>query len=89
LKTGGLISPFLFKFPSENAIMKIQVHEDRLKLKGKHPLWYMLKMLTCYAKAYILCRKTDGLVVASNETGPEENADKTMYVFTSRDQNTG
>jgi hypothetical protein len=34
-------------------------------------------------------KNTDDLVVASNEIGPEENADKTKYVFTSRDQNTG
>jgi hypothetical protein len=29
------------------------------------------------------------LVVASNETGPEVNADKTKYMVTSRDQNAG
>jgi hypothetical protein len=32
-------------------------------------------------------KKTEALIVASNEIGLEGNADKTMYVVTSRDQN--
>ena len=32
---------------------------------------------------------TESFVVASKETGLEENADKTKYMFMSRDQNAG
>ena len=39
-------------------------------------------------KAYILQRKqTEVLSVASKETGPEENAVKTKYMFVSHEQN--
>ena len=34
-------------------------------------------------------QKAEALVVASNESGLEENADKTKYIVMSRDQNAG
>jgi hypothetical protein len=37
---------------------------------------------------YILY-KTEALLVASKETGPEVNTDKTMYMVMSRDLNAG
>jgi len=51
----------------------------------------MLIMLINWAEAYILYRKkrTEALEVASKQSGLEENADKTKYMVTSRDQNAG
>jgi hypothetical protein len=38
---------------------------------------------------HIIKKKTDGLAVASKETGLEVNADKTKYMVMSRGQDTG
>src|SRR5215813_3735928 len=49
----------------------------------------MLMMLIYWEEAYILYRKMQKLVAATNEIGLEVNADKTKYMIMSRDQNTG
>jgi hypothetical protein len=73
LKTGDLISPFLFKFASENAIMKVQVNEDSLKLKGAHQLLVYAEDVNILGESvHTMKENTDDLVVASNEIGPEK-----------------
>jgi len=44
-------------------------------------------MTICWEEAYILYRKM--LVVVSMETGQEVNADKSMHIAMSQDQNAG
>jgi len=38
LKQGDALSPMLFKFAFEYAIMRVQVNQDGLKLNGTHQL---------------------------------------------------
>jgi hypothetical protein len=40
-----------------------------------------------WVEAYILWKKEEALIVASNKTGLEVNADKTKYMVMSGDQN--
>ena len=90
LKQWDLISPFLFNVALENAIMRVQVNEDGLKLNGTHQLFvYAEDVNILDGSVCTMKRNTDDLVVASKEIGPEVNADKTKYVVMSRDQNTG
>jgi hypothetical protein len=51
----------------------------------------MLMMLIYWAEAYIhtIKKNTEAVVLANRETGLEVNADKTKYMFMSRDQNAG
>jgi hypothetical protein len=49
----------------------------------------MPMMLTYWEEAYILSKKAEALVVATKEIGLDVNADKTKYMFISRDRNAG
>jgi hypothetical protein len=63
----------------EYAIGRVQVNQDGLKLNGIHQLLF-------YANAVNVL---GGSVRASKEIGLKVNADKTKYMFMSRDQNVG
>ena len=53
LKQGDGLSPLLFNFASEYAIMRVQVNQDGLKLKGTHQ-FLMLMMFVYWEEVYIL-----------------------------------
>jgi hypothetical protein len=86
LKQGNDLSPLLFNFALEYAILTVQVNQDGLKLKGKHQLW------VCADDVNILGgtkENTEVLAEASKDIRLEVNADKTKYLIMSRDQNAG
>ena len=61
LKQGDTLSPLLFKFVLDYAIMRFRVNQDGLKFNGTYQIWFMLLTLIFWADAYILLRKTDKL----------------------------
>jgi hypothetical protein len=81
----------LFKFALEFAIRRVKINQDGLKLNGIHQLLVCADDVYIYkyvAEAYMLRMKKDAetLVVDSQESGLEVNADKTKYMVMSRDQ---
>ena len=90
LKQGDALSPLLFNFALEYGIRRVQVNKDGLKLNGTHQLLvsaYDINILV--GSVHTIKKNEEALVVASKETGLDENADKTKYTVMSRDQNAG
>jgi hypothetical protein len=56
-----------------------------MKINGTH----QLLVYGDKAEEYVLCRKTETLVVARKEIGLELNADKAKHIIMSQDQNAG
>ena len=52
-KQGEVLSPSLFNFALQYAIMKVRKNQDGLKLNGTHSFLFMLMMLTYWQEAYI------------------------------------
>ena len=90
LQQGDSLWPLLFTFALEYAIRWVQINQDGLKLKGTHQLLAYADIVNTYIRRKRThCKEnTEALVVASKENVLEVNADKTMYMFMSRDQNT-
>jgi len=90
LKPGDALSPLLFNFTLENAIRRVQVIQDGLKLNGLHQLLvYADDVSVLGGSVYTIKENAETLVVAGKEMGLEVNAGKTKYMFMSRDQNSG
>jgi len=84
LKQGDALSPLLLNYAFKYAIRRVQVNKDGLKLNSTHQL------LVCVDDVNILGRNvrtiqknTKALIVASQETGLEANADKTKHTVIS------
>jgi len=61
-----------------------------LKLNGTHHLLVHADDVNIMGgSVHAIKKNTEALVVASKETGPDVIADKTKYIFISRDQNEG
>ena len=90
LKEGDTLLPLLFNFALEYAIRRVQVNRDSLKLNGTHQLVVNADDVNILGgRVHTIKEKAEVLIVASKETGLEVNADKTKYMFMSRDQNAG
>ena len=74
----------LFNFPLEYAIRRVQVNQDGLKLSGTHQLLvYADDVNVLGGSVRTIKENSEGLAVASKETGLEVNADKTKYMVMS------
>jgi len=90
LKQEDPLSPLLFNFVLEYAIRRVQVNQDGLKLNGTHQLQAYADDVNILGRSvHTVKENAEALVVATNETGLEVNADKTKYMIMSRDQNAG
>jgi hypothetical protein len=88
LKKGDALKPLLFNFALEYTIRRVQANQDSLKLNNTHQLLvYGDGVNILGGSVHTMKKNTDPFVVASNETGLEENADKSQYMTRSRDQN--
>jgi hypothetical protein len=74
----------------ENAISKVGVNQDGLKLNVTHQLLVHADDFNILGRSVHTIKKdTEALVVTSKETGLEVNAGNSRYTFMSPDQNTG
>ena len=81
LKQGDALSPLLFNFALANAIRRVQVNPDGLKLNGTHQLVvYTDDVNILGGSVHTVKENARTLVVASKEIGLEVNADKTKYM---------
>jgi sorting nexin-29 len=88
LKQGDALSPLLFNFALEYAIMRVQVNQDGLELNGTRQLLaYADDVNILGGSVHIVKDNVEALVVATKDTGLEVNADKTKYVVMSRNRN--
>ena len=84
LKQGDALSAFLFNFVLENAIRRVQVKQDGLKLNGTHQLLAYADDVNILGGSVQTVRENaEALVVATKEIGLEVNADKTKYMIMS------
>ena len=91
LKQGDAVSPLLFNFALEHTIKRVQVNQDGLKLNGTHQLLaYADDVNILGGSARTVKENAEALLVAATkQIGLEINADKTKYIFMSRDHNAG
>jgi hypothetical protein len=81
------LSPLLFNFALEHAIRRARVNQDGLKLNGTYQLLIYADYVNILTGSVHTTKENETLVLASKEIGLEVNADKTKYMFMSRDQN--
>jgi len=90
LKYGDALSPLLFNFAIVCAIRRVPVNQGGLKLNGTHQLLvYADGVNILGGGVHTIKKNAEALVVASKETGLEENADNSKYMVMSRDQSSG
>ena len=81
LKQGDALSPLLFNFALDYAIMRVQVIQGDLKLNGTHHLLvYADDVNILGGSVHTIKENAEALVVASKEIRLEVNADKTKYM---------
>ena len=90
LKQGDALSPLLFNCALEYAIRRVQVNQDDLKLHGTYQLLVDADDVNILGRSvHTIKENAEALVVVNMETEQEVNADKSMYVVMSQDQNAG
>jgi hypothetical protein len=90
LKQGNGLSPLLFSFALQYAIIRVQVYHEGLIVNGTHQLLvYAVDVNILGGSVHIRMKTTEGLVVDSKKIQLEVNADNTKYMVMSRDQNPG
>jgi hypothetical protein len=90
LKQGDALTPLLYNFASECAIMKVQENQVVLKLNGIHQLLVDADDVNLLGDNIDTIKEnTETLFDSSTEVGQEVNADKSKYMLLSRHQNAG
>jgi hypothetical protein len=90
LKQGDALSPLLFNFDLEYAIMKVQENQVGLKLNETHQLLaYAGDLNLMGGNIDSIKKNTETLISASMEAGLEISIQKTKYMPLSRHQNVG
>jgi hypothetical protein len=88
--TQDALLPLLFNSVTENAIRRIQVKQDGLKLNCTHQLVvYADDVNMLGGSVHTIKKNTEVLVAVSMVTVLDANADKTKYMVMSRDQKAG
>jgi len=73
-----------FNFALENAISRVQVNQDGMKLNGTYRLLaYADDVNKVGGSVHAIKKNTEAVVVSSKEISREENVDKTMYMVIS------
>ena len=81
MKQGDALRPSLCNFALEQAIRRVQVIQDSLKLNGIHELLvYADDINLLGGSIHTIKKKTETLLVSSKETGLDVYADKTKYM---------
>ena len=89
-KRADALSLLLFIFALGYALTRVQVNQDGLKTNGTHqPLVYTDDVNILGGSVHTVKEIIEALVVTCKHNGLELNADKTKYMFASRDQNAG
>jgi hypothetical protein len=82
------LSPLLFNFALECTIRRTQVNQDGFELNGTHQfLVYAEDVNILTGTVHTIKENEEALLLASKEIGIQVNADKSKYMFMSRDQN--
>ena len=90
LKQGDALSLLLFNFALDYVIGRVQVNQNGLKLNGTHQLLVHADDVNIMGGSVRTIHKsTEASLVDSKYTGLEVNADKTLNMVMSRDQNAG
>jgi hypothetical protein len=88
-KGGNALSPLLFNFALEYAIMKVQEDQVKLKLNGTHQLLVYAGVNLLGDNINTTKENTDALIDDSKEVGLEVNTKETKYMFMYHPQNAG
>jgi hypothetical protein len=82
-------SLLLFDFVSEYAVWKVQTNQEVLKLSGTHRLLISVDHANLLSENINTTRNTETLLVVSEKSDLEVNAEKTKYMLISCEQNAG
>jgi flagellar basal body rod protein FlgG len=90
LKQGDALSPLLFNFALEYVVSRGQANWESFKLNGTHQLLVYADGVNILGGSIHTIRKnTEALLITTQETGLEVNAEKTKCVVMSQDHNAG
>ena len=90
LKQGDALSPLLFNFTLEDAVRRVKVKQDGLKLNDTYQVLDNADDVSILGgSVHTIKSNKEDFLVGSKETGLEVNADKTKCMVMSRDQNAG